>query len=226
MTRKFKHKKTGKVVYQTANGNHYVENDDNYILKWVVENSPESWLEITEPEVPEYMKCESVNYCSILGFEKFTKQKVYKVKSHTVKEIVGTIETNLLYLIVENDNGLGCSFSPEQCSLRDTYKPSLNETWFVPSTLAEYESQQRHPIFRTEDGVDVFEGDKYWWVCPDFSTGVSEATKYTVLSYNKKFSTEVRAKEWILYHKRLFSLDDFGKYNITQLEQVAKERTA
>jgi len=68
------------------------------------------------------------------------------------------------------------------------------------------------PLFTTEDGVDVFEGDTYWCVNNAshlwslFEQTSKERTKLnkTVLS----FSTKEKAKEYILMNKPCLSLQD------------------
>jgi hypothetical protein len=129
MERKFKHKATGKVA--ELNALNYLVKDECYIPKWVVENSKD-WLEITEPEVPEYVKCNSVNsesHSYAYKYKAFTIGKIYKVKEG---------------MFVCNDNGEETTFGKESLN----GKGENNMTLFSASTKSEYEAQQREEIMQ------------------------------------------------------------------------------
>lgn len=68
----------------------------------------------------------------------------------------------------------------------------------------------KKPLFTTEDGVDIYEGDKYCWVRKDpmyISDGM-----YTAVEHDKKdylyFSTREAAKEYVLLNKLCLSIND------------------
>lgn len=72
-------------------------------------------------------------------------------------------------------------------------------------------------LFTTEDGKDVFDGDRYWWVGSDFV--IMESKGYANVTYNfsksqKLFSTEKAAQDYVIDNKPCLSLDEF--YDISQ----------
>jgi hypothetical protein len=75
------------------------------------------------------------------------------------------------------------------------------------------------PLFKTEDGVEVFENDRAWWVDKYFSTDFYDFTvssdrqndlKHYPKDY-KYFSKKEAAEEYILLHKPLLSVNDVMK---------------
>lgn len=76
----------------------------------------------------------------------------------------------------------------------------------------------KEKLFTTEDGVDIFEGDKYWFVTIGSGTGrqiwsitQSKAIKGQDFS-NKKlwkdFSTKEAANQYVMYNSELLSIQD------------------
>lgn len=63
------------------------------------------------------------------------------------------------------------------------------------------------PLFTTEDGVAIFEGDLYYLVSKDFCIGFCSFYSKSDLTY-KLFSTKEKAEEYILLNKPLLSLND------------------
>lgn len=76
--------------------------------------------------------------------------------------------------------------------------------------------KERIPLFITEDGVKIFEGDKVFTAKKDYED--LRVTSFIASSRNNKewalqggtlwFSTEDKAKEYILHKKPLFSLQE------------------
>lgn len=96
---------------------------------------------------------------------------------------------------------------------------------------------QRTKLFTTEDGVDIFEGDNFWYVTPplrvfnDLCDSMSGG-KYVAHSRvgDKFFSTKEKAEEYVLMNKPLLSVNDIvknfrtrlsGSYDNTRLVQIA-----
>ena len=200
MTRKFKHKATGKEVTESFNGCYYHSNNGS-VPKWVVESSND-WIEITEPEVPEYVKAIKPSSIASVG-------EVFKV------EVTGVQN----YHYFKNKSGFSCSIGS-----------SLYIDCFTPSTKAEYDAQQRTPFFRTEDGVDVFEGD--WMFCLSTETwriikakACINPFKGDVLQFHY-FSTEAAAKEYIQDSKPCLALKEVANLEWDELGNLAKHRTS
>jgi len=73
---------------------------------------------------------------------------------------------------------------------------------FIDSSLCNGFEKINHfkqPLFTTEDGVDIFEGDKVHTVTPNFNLGLSGELKYK--SVMKCFSTKEKAEEYVLMNK-------------------------
>ena len=80
----------------------------------------------------------------------------------------------------------------------------------------------KQPLFTTEDGVDIFEGDNIYWVnihtfdkvnCNKYNDDLGEISIKSLLSkkYEDKavgFSTKEKAEEYILMNKPCLSLND------------------
>jgi hypothetical protein len=80
----------------------------------------------------------------------------------------------------------------------------------------------KQPLFTTEDGVDVFEGDDIYWInintfeevnCNKYNDDLGEISIKSLLSkkYEYKavgFSTKEKAEEYIIMNKKVLSLND------------------
>lgn len=66
---------------------------------------------------------------------------------------------------------------------------------------------KRTPLFKTQDGVDVFEGNEYWTVGDDFIIN-SWNGKHNFKNSVKTFATEAAAKEYVKEEKPIFSLKE------------------
>jgi len=76
-------------------------------------------------------------------------------------------------------------------------------------------SKVKKPLFTTEDGVDIFEGDTYWWVTKltywcNFTNNVKISFYHDTEKY-WYFSTKEAAEEYILMNKPCLSLNDVFK---------------
>lgn len=77
------------------------------------------------------------------------------------------------------------------------------------------EIEVKTPLFTTEDGVHIFERDKYYIVFYDFKVQEYNAKQdYIVWSESnyKKFSTKEKAEEYILLNKPCLSLTEISKF--------------
>lgn len=61
-------------------------------------------------------------------------------------------------------------------------------------------------LFRTEDDVDIFEGDRVYSVTPNFCIGYSGSLKYKPIQLC--FSTKEAVEEYILMNKPSLSIND------------------
>jgi len=153
----------------------------------------EFWEEMIE--IPEYVKCiKDVGWC-VIG-------KVYKTRPRC---------DSFEWLYEENNcvNIAGLPSAYGKWDFFGEYEKTM--TRFIPSTKEEYDKQNRKPIFTTEDGVEMFEDDNYWYVLKDQSSGGDDPTKGVAhLTLERqpqfiRFSTEGKAQEYIDKNKPKFS---------------------
>lgn len=105
--------------------------------------------------------------------------------------------------------------------------------YYLDGAIEEFvASKQRNPLFTTEDGKEVFEGDEYWyvWVESEYEIKKHVAVKSTIKEDEyKDFSTEAAAREYVRLNKPMYSLNDFEKAwiaigkNIDTFWQIAAE---
>ena len=81
----------------------------------------------------------------------------------------------------------------------------------------------------TEDGVEIFEGDRFIMVGDDFVKHKRTAFNLSCTEDYKKFKHESSADEYIWRNKPVFSYKDIQNYgvhpvNMIRVEQLAKER--
>lgn len=99
----------------------------------------------------------------------------------------------------------------------------------------------KKPLFTTEDGVDIYKNSESWWVAVNEDTKISTQDKkweYDRYDWNKPgnpsssknykwFSTEEKAKEYIIMNKPCLSINDVLKtscYNQDQLKELVKSK--
>lgn len=72
----------------------------------------------------------------------------------------------------------------------------------------------KNPLFTTEDGVDIYEGDKYWFVNLDvFQTqNITAFINIKLKEECKRFSTKEKAEEYIIMNKPCLSINDIRNY--------------
>lgn len=73
----------------------------------------------------------------------------------------------------------------------------------------------KKPLFKTEDGVDIFDGNNYWFVTKKLDF-LGAGTIMKGMSKNNpdtfKFSTKEKAEEFIVMNKLLLSINDIKKH--------------
>ena len=99
----------------------------------------------------------------------------------------------------------------------DGIKMSINHIRFLP---------KRKPILITEDGVEIFEGDKYWWTDNDFKCISAFAGEgKSLVPDAKRFSSEEKCEEYIKWNKPMYSLNDVTRaiFNANTDDDIIKE---
>jgi hypothetical protein len=78
------------------------------------------------------------------------------------------------------------------------------------------------PLFKTEDGKEIFEGDKYYAVHKRTFQNADSIAKNSVNKWNfsngdwELFSSQEKAEEFILLNKPCFSYNDIAKLQVGQ----------
>lgn len=80
------------------------------------------------------------------------------------------------------------------------------KTTISASLLLSGASKFKKPLFKTFDGVDIFEGDRVYSVTPGFCIGYSGSLKYKPIQ--PCFSTKEKAEEFIVMHKPCLSIQE------------------
>lgn len=68
--------------------------------------------------------------------------------------------------------------------------------------------KSKEPLFVTEDGVEIFKGDSYWFLDDDKPTEVARAHDQSGKNNLKCFSTQKAAKEYFDLNRPKYSLQD------------------
>lgn len=147
----------------------------------------------------KYGDNESVSY---YGYSKKEEKKIigYKIKPECTK-YSNAITEIVQYEIKSGTYRLdtGCLTSSAEKTLKEA---GVLDLWFEPV----YEEKKREPLFTTEDGKPIYEGNEYWgvrsdpWHTKSFRAHVNEG--YFGLW---QFSTESAAKQYIHDNEKVFS---------------------
>lgn len=69
--------------------------------------------------------------------------------------------------------------------------------------------KSKQPLFKTEDGVDIYEGDEYYYVDGYYLLRKSISSK-TLFTDKRSFSTKEKAEEYIIMNKPCLSINDIN----------------
>lgn len=108
-----------------------------------------------------------------------------------------------------------CLNKPETCKIFSTKEAAL-----------EYVKSVRKPLFISEDGVEIFEGQNYFSIDAALNEKIQEvfSTKNTIKScFYRYFSTKEKAEEYILLNKPCLSINDIKNFGegMTVYEMIA-----
>lgn len=113
------------------------------------------------------------------------------------------------------------------------------ETWGKDLMNEFIKSKEHIPLFITEDGVAMYEGDVFWYVNTNVwlscsITANNENIEYAMeINKYKTYSTKELAEQFLLYNKPVLSLSDFenklgrcatDKYLLGELKQLAQSK--
>jgi hypothetical protein len=166
------------------------------------------------PEIESYLKYGDYNIHSV--------KKLLDGELFGINDLVsnGSQEGKILRIRLTNDGKYQFS-----CALQNgwTYFTSYKKTI--------------KPLFTTEDGVDVFEGDEYWNVNALFNINECsmirditslERIAFNNINSNKSFSTKKAAEDYVLLNRRLLSFGDIQEFlkikDCNKVLNLAKDR--
>lgn len=228
--------KLDSIVEIKNNGGYELENSTSYFMtKDKVENYPEFWEEVVEKDYEIVsLVCDRPSKTIITyenggsGYPAGVFERVYKSKDkwlHAFAEInaniwkIHSVKRKFdgeIFTIGDFVNGRTISsFSINWIEIGlkihcdDVGKGNINDGCFFK--LQDLE-KVKQPLFTTEDGVDIFEGDTFThtsgWAEP--KVVIAKSSKHTnySLPMDKLFSTKEKAKEYILMNKPCLSINE------------------
>ncbi len=234
--RKFKHKKTGWVVIEKRDFSlTYYSPETGNVAPDIVEDSND-WEEIIEKDYEILSYIDKANngviykldtqlkdlYCIIDGKAPFfTKEQLQYCYIYSVKRLsdgeIFTIGDNITR-IDKKTKIIGFTIELNKY-LISNFKTIIDN---CKGCNINYIQKAKQPLFTTEDGVDIFEGDNWYIVYIDGYDG--SGSLFNVFSSNdypnvplllnrigvKRFSTKEKAQEYVDLHKPKYSLNDIN----------------
>lgn len=191
------------------------------ILSDSIESYPEYWEEIKEKE---YEIISFISYSKIIYYlqksGKFYATGTLMEKEVSLGEIINT-EGYEIYSVKRLSDG-------EVFTIGD--KVGINRPWIIKEfTFVNFRTTEdilsacdekggtyisqlvkfvgKQPLFKTEDGIDIFKGDSYYPITEEFVI-CNKCTYPTGNKMFKLFSTKKAAEEYILMNKHCLSIKD------------------
>lgn len=214
---KYKHKTTGEEAV-LQNDNYYVCSETACIPKRFIEDSCD-WEKVEEldyeilsfysglEESPfEYIFTKQPNGLYSKGTGDCTLKhgltywKIYSVKRFSDGEIF-TIGDNTNFGEIKRFSLM--NKNPNTKGLIVEYKSKGDWQWLNSI------KKIKESLFTTEDGVEIFKGDKYYLVTNDFVLGVCTGFSKSDLSF-KCFAKKENAEKYICENQKKFSLNDIS----------------
>ncbi len=219
--RKFKHIPTGEVWYQDGNRETIMPTHKKSVYGmplWITVNSKD-WEEMV-PSVDAYT-IEKLGYKKeILSVKRTKDNQIFSIGNHIHVHFYHQRngKPHLISKILVTDNGIVLHINNGNCDCKCTVR------------LRNAIKMKEEPLFTTEDGVEIFEGDTIFSVehtyykIDDKIAGIykgSNKNHPVEHWYNddKYFSTKEAAEEYILLNKPVLSINDFYSFSLCQAEE-------
>ena len=175
---------------------------DNLENDWI-ENYPEFWKLVVEKNYEILSLVASEKHPQHKKGSKFLHNKDYKFKNMHPTEFWDIYSVKRI-----SDNKI--------FTIGDFYEDLIIEKMFMSvddNILTTYKPKIKEPIFQTEDGVDIFEGDISFGVNSNFKLSeIKHINKLYIYLNVKEFSTKEKAEEYILLNKPVLSYGDVQEY--------------
>lgn len=190
------------------------------LFKEIVINNPEFWQEVIEKDyeiLSIYSGNTILNDSNVKTWEKF---KVFRGawNIHSAKRLSdGEIFTV----------GDKCKDVNTNCTTKVSEITLKNTICFINGVNINWLEKVKQPLFTTEDGVDIYERDKYFEA--NLTYGVKSWTTEYPVYFNKDiskriFSTKEKAEEYILMNKPCLSISDVlklkNKWSIKTIDKL------
>lgn len=215
--RKFKHKKTGWIVVEQRNFSQtYYSPETGNVAPDIVEDSND-WEEIIEKDYKILsLNIHDSRISDMIGHSDDYIQTLLKdrlTKIHSVKRLsdgeIFTIGDKVCfcnnYFII-----LGFRISNTNASNKLIVDVKSLENNLYYSYELQSVKHIKQPLFKTEDGVDIYENTVFYHVDLNWyiGSGRTTANNFQKLKGYKEFSTKEKAQEYIDLHKPKYSLND------------------
>ncbi|HSH25034.1 MAG TPA: hypothetical protein VLA13_05800 [Massilibacterium sp.] len=191
--------------------------NSGYIDKNTLKENPEFWEEVVEKDYKILSFKSDINIVElrdapkVMGYHSTLTEKSALEDDywniHSVKRISdGEVFT------VGDEVGNGV-YNGDITKFRETEEGLdvvVSDAWVKDLRYIEH---TKHPLFTTEDGVDIYEGDEYFVItkymgCYGISNYTCTKNKH---SHYKTFSTKEKAEEWIDNNKPRYNKEEIYK---------------
>lgn len=213
-----------------------------------VENYPEFWEEIEEKNykvLSFHWKCRHSGECRYDGLANIQANGSYQIHPMYSKDSLGSSLKEMLkaeswkiysvkrlsdgevFTVGDRTNkGIIKQFKAYDTSIHVNAKKKDGTGVF--SGKLKYIEKVEQPLFTTEDGIDIYEGDSYWSVIQDYSYMHTIAPGEFMDGVEiAKFSTKEKAEEYVEEHKPRFSKAELRKVikeNLENTPTIEEER--
>ena len=202
------------------------------------ENYPEFWEEVVEKD---YEILSLIEGKFIYPCDKYSKDFINQlfntlgINIHSVKRLsdgeVFTIGDKVFNEYVNNYTINKICIVNDKCmvsALYDTNNPNGSRLHYNLNNL----KKAKQPLFTTEDGVDIFEGEYYYPVEKEFYFLHEKQTNHHCTNEEKFwiFSTKEKAEEYILMNKPVLSLKEIKEtttikgLSLKKLEKLVQQK--
>jgi hypothetical protein len=187
MQKKFKHKKTG----ETATYQDGILKSSGFCVEIGVEPSNEFWEEVVEREwkILDTMISDDLEQ-SISSVKRLSDGEIFTIGDELTE---GTI---LRFSLSDYNDGIYAGTNRVSGNNIHSYYGLPLDKWV----------KYKQPLFTTEDGVNIYEGDRAYTIDPGYKIGYSGKLKYKPIQ--TVFSTKEAAENYIICNKPCLSFND------------------
>ena len=214
---KYKHKITGEEV-KVYNENYYIATDTACIPKRFIENSKD-WQKVEELDY-EILSVIS-NDKIVISKSGYTYPECFQTlldqkddfDIHSVKRLLnGEVFTIGDEATVDLDKKRYVIMAIRKFTNAIQIHGQIDGKSFFYNLKDVIKLKPKNPLFTTEDGVDIFDGESYWVVAGGSIINFTSSWIRTDNVLRSAFSTKEKAEEYIILNKPCLSLNDVSKH--------------